>query len=416
MRVLYHHRTQAEDGQAVHIRSLITAFRDLGHEVREVGLVAQADGRKPAPAGPNPAQPAATMPLAGQRARWNWVSGVPRFARELLEHGYTWPAARRLRAAAGEFQPNLIYERYAFGNGGGVLAARQLGLPLFLEVNSPMVLELSRTRGLSFPKLAQRRERSIFSAADRVLCVTAVLADMLAADGVSRERLLVTPNGVDLARYALPGDPKARQLARQRLGLDQHPPGPVLGFVGYYRSWHRLDLALPCLAEPGLEQARLVLIGHGPAREELESEARRLGVAARLHFVPSVPHEEIPGLLPAFDVALLPAINAYASPLKLHEYMAAGIATVAPDQPNLREVLSPGRDALLVPVGDGDALRGAVLRLLREPELARALGAAARATVERLDLTWAGNVRRIAAAFAGWTSNSGARGRQAHPR
>jgi glycosyltransferase involved in cell wall biosynthesis len=414
MRVLYHHRTQAEDGQAVHIRALITAFRDLGHPVCEVGLVAQADGRQASqPAGSTTAQGQALQkPLAGQRARWNWVGSVPRFARELLEHGYTWPAARRLRSAAREFHPELIYERYAFGNGGGVLAAKALGLPLFLEVNSPMVLELARTRGLSFPGLAARRERAIFRAADRVFCVTAVLADMLAADGVPKERLVVTPNGVDLARYADPMDPEARLRARRSLNLDRFAEGPVLGFVGYYRPWHRLDLALPCLLEAGLEQARLVLIGHGPARPELEQAAARLGVSERLHFVPSVPHEQIPALLPAFDVALLPAINPYASPLKLHEYMAAGIATVAPDQPNLREVLTPEHDALLVPPGDGDALRSAVLRLLRDPKFARRLGLAARATVERLDLTWSGNVRRIEAALAALHTSKGSKGQE----
>jgi glycosyltransferase involved in cell wall biosynthesis len=391
MKVLYHHRTQAEDGQAVHIRAMIEALRAAGHEVLEVGLVAQADGRG-ASGGP--------QTLSGQRARWSWVGQVPRGVRELLEHGYSWPAQRRIVRAAEPFRPTLIYERYAFGNSGGVAAARRLRLPLFLEVNSPMVLELERTRGLSFKRLAERRERSIFRSATRVLCVTGVLADMLAELGVPRERLLVTPNGVELSRYAAPGDPEARRRARERLGLGAASLGPVLGFVGYYRSWHRLDLALPCLAEPGLETAHLVLIGHGPARAELEAEAARLGVSERVRFVAPVPHDQIPSLLPAFDVALLPAINAYASPLKLHEYMAAGIATVAPDQPNLREVLSPGRDALLVPPGDGQAYRAAVTALLREPGRAAALGRAARATVERMDLTWAGNVRRIEAAFA----------------
>lgn len=391
MKLLYHHRTQAEDGQAVHIRAMIAALRSAGHEVLEVGLVAQADGRGPGGAGAS---------LSGQRARWSWIGQVPRGVRELLEHGYSWPASRRLVRAAVSFRPALIYERYAFGNSGGVSAARRLGLPLFLEVNSPMVLELERTRGLSFKGLAEHRERAIFRSATRVLCVTGVLADMLAEMGVPRERLLVTPNGVDLGDYPALGDPEARRRARERLGLGPTALGPVLGFVGYYRSWHRLDLALPCLAEPGLEAARLVLIGQGPARADLEAEAARLGLSERVHFVAPVPHDQIPSLLPAFDVALLPAINAYASPLKLHEYMAAGIATVAPDQPNLREVLSSGSDALLVPPGDGQAFRAAVTGLLRDPARASALGRAARATVERMDLTWAGNVRRIEEAFA----------------
>ncbi|MEQ1895322.1 MAG: glycosyltransferase [Planctomycetota bacterium] len=96
-------------------------------------------------------------------------------------------------------------------------------------------------------------------------------------------------------------------------------------------------------------------------------------------------------------MALVPAINPYASPLKLFEYMAASLPTIAPDQPNLREVLTHGQDAWLVPSGDEGALRTALERL-SEPELAARLGAAARATIERGDYTWRGNARRVVAA------------------
>jgi glycosyltransferase involved in cell wall biosynthesis len=100
-------------------------------------------------------------------------------------------------------------------------------------------------------------------------------------------------------------------------------------------------------------------------------------------------------------VALVPAINPYASPLKLHEYMAAGLAVVAPDQPNLREVLTHGEDALLVSPGDGAALVEACGRLVAEGALRARLGREARASLERQDLTWRGNVRRVLAALPG---------------
>ena len=94
-------------------------------------------------------------------------------------------------------------------------------------------------------------------------------------------------------------------------------------------------------------------------------------------------------------MALVPAINPYASPLKLHEYMAAGLATVAPDQPNLREVLTHGEDALLVAPGDGAALVEACAQLVGDGTLRARLGLTARASLERQDLTWRGNVRRV---------------------
>ena len=387
MRILYHHRTQAEDGQAVHIRSMIEALRKQGHEVREVALVEKASEPAPAPASASGGAPKEEK----SSGIWSLVGRVPRFVRELAEYAYTVPATGKVARAAAEFNADVIYERYAFGNLGGVRGARKSKTPLILEVNSPMVQELGRTRGLSFPKLATRIERKVFQGADRVCVVTQVLGDILVDEGVDPERLLVTPNGVHLELF----DDPDRDAARADLGIS-HVEGPILGFVGYYRDWHRLDLVIDGLAAGGeLADAHLLLVGAGPAEDELRKQAAKRGVSERVHFAGTRPHAMIPRVLPAFDVALVPAINPYASPLKLHEYMAARLATVAPDQPNLREVLTHEKDALLVPPGDGDALLAALGRLVSDEELRGRLGTAARATIETDDLTWAGNARRV---------------------
>ena len=225
---------------------------------------------------------------------------------------------------------------------------------------------------------------------------------MLIEGGLDPERVVVTPNGVDLAAYDYEDRSAVRAEARADLGLPSEEAGElVLGFVGYYRSWHRLDVVLSALREPPLSRARLVLIGSGPAREELERSARRANVTARVHFCGTRPHARIPRLLPAFDVALVPAINPYASPLKLYEYMAAALPVIAPDQENLRETLEHGEDALLVPPGDADALAAAILELAGDGRRGAELGARARRKIEARDLTWAGNVRRVLAAVEG---------------
>ncbi len=386
MRILYHHRTQAEDGQAVHIRALQDAFRQMGHVVNEVGLVAQGGGD-----------------AQRGRSRWGWVTKLPPFLVELAEYGYGYSVGRRrILSAAWSFDPDFVYERYAFGNVGGVAAAKRLGVPLVLEVNSPMVYELGRTRGLAFESLARKTETWIFTHADLVCVVTGVLRDMLVEMGVAAERLLVTPNGVELERYRCDDPAAARAAARAALGLPPQGEDPsrgvVLGFVGYYRDWHRLDLAMECLAEEELADARLVLVGAGPAHDALVARAAELGVADRVTFAGRRAHEDVPALLPAFDVALLPAINAYASPLKLHEYMAAGLPTVAPRQENLLEVLAHRENALLFAPGDGEGLAAAVRELCADAELREELGEAARRTIVERDLTWRGNVRRIVAA------------------
>jgi len=381
VKILYHHRTQAEDGQAVHIRSLQSAWRELGHEVVEFSLV-----KRGAPVA-TPGTPAA----APKRSAWSALAHLPRFARELAEYSYTAYARPRLYQALDRERPDFLYERYAFGNAAGVIAARRAKVPIVLEVNSPMVAELSRTRGLSFARTADKMERFIFCEATRVCVVSAVLADMLAELGVERRRMFVTPNGVHLELFEYGDRALARARARADLGLEES--GLVLGFVGYYRDWHRLDLVIDALAS--IEGARLCLIGEGPAEASLRARARERGVEARVHFAGTRPHAAIPALLPAFDIALVPAINPYASPLKLHEYMAAGLAIVAPDQPNLREVLTHAENAWLVPANDGAALQAALARLAGDPDLRERLGRAARATIEQRDLTWRGNAARV---------------------
>jgi glycosyltransferase involved in cell wall biosynthesis len=216
------------------------------------------------------------------------------------------------------------------------------------------------------------------------------LGQTLVELGVDPDRLVVTPNGVHLDLYDNPD----REAARRDLGL-QSVSGPVLGFVGWVREWHRLDLVIDALAQGGLKDAHLVIIGGGPALEGLAARATDSGVSERVHLVGPRLHRSIPGLLAAFDLGLVPAINSYASPLKLHEYMAAGLPVIAPDQPNLREVLRHEREALLFPPGDGAAFLTACQRLVDESQLRADLGAAARQSILDQDLTWKGNVRRV---------------------
>src|SRR5262245_4374025 len=154
MRILYHHRTAADDGQAVHIRELQAAFRRLGHEVDEVALVKRSG--------------------AGNAHRSSWLGAVadhaPRFARELLEHGNDAARARPLRAATATNRPDSIYERYALSTSCGARVAHERNIPFVLEVNSPLVDEVSRTRGLAFPGWARRKEIFVLRNADLV-CV-----------------------------------------------------------------------------------------------------------------------------------------------------------------------------------------------------------------------------------------------------
>ncbi len=378
LRILYHHRIRADDGQAVHVRELIGGLRRAGHEVLECALVRKADAT---------AATAAAPPSLWQRLR------LPRTATEILEVLYNRRGRALLRAAARTFRPHFVYERHALHLRAGVDVARELGLPLLLEVNSPMVDEMHKLRLLRMPTLARATERHVLGAADRVLAVTGVLGERLVALGAVRDRLRIVQNGAQPDRYGDDAQAASRAV-RARWSL---PAGAfALGFIGYMRPWHRLDLVLEIMARPALAAVHLVLMGEGPALASLLTLAAERQLVGRVHALGTVAPELLPPHVCAVDATLIPAINDYASPLKLFDSLAAGVPTLAPDQPNLRELVTDGENALLFRPGDGEALAHRLTQLVSDRNLGPRIGAAGQRSLMDQRWTWDGNAARVA--------------------
>lgn len=379
LRILYHHRIRAEDGQAVHVRELIAALRRKGHEVHECALV------------PKSAVPSATESAPAGASFWQRLR-LPRIAVEAMEIAYNRSAYRMLMSAAQAFQPHIVYERHALHCRAGLDVARTLGIPLLLEVNSPMTDEMARLALLRFPKRARRTERLVLGAADRVLAVTQALGDRLVELGARSDCVRIIGNGAQPERY----NETARRSGREIRARWNLPEGAVvLGFVGFMREWHRLDMAVELLPREAFRSARLVLVGEGPALPGLVEQARRLGVADRVIVAGRAHSDRVPAHVCAFDVALIPAINEYASPLKLFDSMAAGIATIAPDQPNLRETVQDGVHAALFAPKDAHAFAGKLARLVADAGLREQMGRAAAKLLRDRDMTWDGNAARV---------------------
>ena len=351
-------------------------MREQGHEVR---VVAPGDG--------------GGEPSGQMGAEVGWVARLrarlPKAVYELLELAYTLVAYRRLAAAAREFKPDVIYERYNLFLLAGAMLKRRTGLPLLLEVNAPLADERGKFGGLGLPRLARWAEAKAWRAADFVLPVTDVLAGHVRAVGVPNERIVVVPNGINEAHFAAA---PSQVEAKAALGW---PDALVLGFTGFVRDWHGMDRVIRWMGSPAAPtQARLLIVGDGPVRAELEQLAASLQLGERVRFTGVVHRDRVPGLVAAFDVALQPAVVAYASPLKLIEYLALGKAIVAPNQPNIAEVLTDNVNALLFEADDIAGLERSLARLTHEPALRQRLGAGARETIARMQLTWAGNARR----------------------
>ncbi|HEY0418220.1 MAG TPA: glycosyltransferase, partial [Acetobacteraceae bacterium] len=278
MRILYSHRIQSRDGQSVHVEQLIAAFREAGHEVMVVGPAAYEASH-----------------FGGESRMVALVRRVlPAAIAELAELAYNVPAYFRLARACAAFRPDIIYERYNLYYLAGTWLARHHGLPLFLEVNSPLAEERVRFGSLRLQKLAHVLEGATWRAARRVLAVTGVLKDRIAAAGVDPQRIEVIQNGVVLDRFP-PSRPRAAEAEI------------TLGFVGFVRSWHGLDAILRAIAaHQGAPRIGLTVVGDGPARPELEALAESLGIAGRVRFTGLLDHEEVPGAVAEFDIALQP--------------------------------------------------------------------------------------------------------------
>ncbi len=377
LRILYHHRIGSKDGQAVHIESLIAALKRAGHELCVVSPPAFAK-----------------IDFGSQsRSLAQLKRLLPRAGYELLEICYNLPVLWRLERTRRRFRPDLIYERYNLFMIAGVLFARLHRTPIFLEVNAPLARERAAFGGLAFARMAAWLERCTWRAADLVLPVSEVLAEIVRQAGVPPERIVVIPNGIDEEYFRSPDSTDAKR----DLGLQGKT---VLGFIGFVRDWHGLDSVLDLLGDPRCPpDLHLLVIGDGPALPGLKSRAQRLGLLPRVTFTGLVDRDGLARHIAAFDIALQPKAVDYASPLKIFEYMAAGKAIVAPDQANIREILVDRQSARLFTSGDDAAFGEAVLGLAREAPLRECLGAGARRTLLERGYTWADNAGRISALY-----------------
>lgn len=374
MKILYHHRTRSKDGQNVHIDELTRALRARGHEIVMV-----------APAAMDTEEFGADAGAVAMMKKW-----IPKAVYELMELAYAGFAYLRLRKAYLKHRPDILYERYNLFLPSGVWLKRRFGLPMLSEVNAPISRERAEFDGLALSSLARWSERMVWRGADYVLPVTGVLGSLVRSAGVPEDRIVVIPNGINPERF---GGQIDREAAKARLGLEGRL---VLGFTGFMRPWHGLDRVVDFIGDSD-PAARLhfLAVGDGPVRADLEAQIAARDLTDRITFSGLVGREEIASYVAAFDIALQPDVVAYASPLKLFEYMACACAIVAPDSDNIREILTDGTDALLFHPGDTSDFCSALHRLCTDPDLRLSIGAAAARTIDEKGLTWDANAERV---------------------
>jgi glycosyltransferase involved in cell wall biosynthesis len=269
---------------------------------------------------------------------------------------------------------DVVHAYNFYGNVFAVPPARLAG--------APVVIASIRDCGPYLSAMQRRVQRLVCRAATCIVVNAGAVRDWLVADGYEPDRIVVIPNGVDLEPFLAPIDPAA---VRQALGFDVDAPlVTVVSRVTRLKGLEDFIGAAATLAERH-PRARFLVAGEpGPGDdaylESLQRLANLLGVGDRVIFVGL--RRDVPALLAASTVAVMPSLNEALSNALL-ESMAAGAPTVATRVGGTPEAIIDGRNGVLVAPGDVTALASAIGRLLDAPDMAAALGRAARRTVEQ---------------------------------
>ncbi len=329
---------------------------------------------------------------------------------------------RLLKPAFEALRPSFIYERVCLGNYVGALLSRTLQIPYIVEYNGS---EISMRRsfdgtGYIYEDEYLKAEALAFKQATMISVISNEVRATLVARGIDPNKILVNPNGADLAAYA-PADRGEKARLRAELGIAAD--APVIGFTGTFGGWHGVDVlaaAMPTICERA-PRAQFLLIGDGNYKHLVDRAIADHRLEGRVTAVGRVPQADGARLLKACDIYVSPhnshMIDSrfFGSPTKIFEYMAMGGGIVASDLEQIGESLSPAlrvadvldasfevtdERAVLCTPGDVDEFVDAVVAMTERPGLWAVLGRNARAAV-RQHYSWTTHVAHLWPFMAG---------------
>ena len=357
-------------GASVHVQEVIREMRARGHEVT---LYTARTGKH---------RPADLADLT--------VHTVPVRANDPAsrEHSQL-EVSHRVAQMVRDQGTDMVYERYSLFSAALAEITQSLGVPGVLEVNSPLIDEQRRHRHLADEALAWELLRLQVTSATSTVCVSdpvtqwvrdAVTGAGHAPGGEPAGRVRTVPNGVSVRRIQpQPEDPER----------------VVVTFVGTLKPWHGVaDLLEAASLSHGGWQLRV--LGDGPEMASLKQRAAALGVEADMRgaIAPELMPAHLAGS--AIGVAPYPDLGGqeqqYFSPLKVLEYMAAGLAVVASDVGQVPQLV--GDVGVLVPPSDPQALAEALDALTADPARRSDLGRRARRHAVEAH-SWSSVVRTI---------------------
>jgi glycosyltransferase involved in cell wall biosynthesis len=293
------------------------------------------------------------------------------------------------------YDVQFVWQQHDFFDGPGRMLADSLKVPLITKVDAPLVWEAKRW-GVQRPlwgKLIEKyAELNAFNKSDYLACVSQDVADKVMSMGVDQRKVFVSPMGVDPADFDVSRD---ESLVKD-LGLSGYT---VIGWIGSFRKFHGVDTVVKAIAEvvKELKMVKLLLVGDGPARNEMEALVAALGLQSDVLFTGKIAFQQIPRHISLFDVAIVSAGNKlefHYSPMKLREYMAAGKATIAPKAGEIPVKFSDHGHLLLYEVNDIADLAGKIKDLVTDNALRQRIAEGGYEYVVRTS-TWDVEIERM---------------------
>lgn len=362
-------RVPGAKGASVHLQAITRSLADVGHQVQ---LVAVAGHEPPPPALLAAVEDLVLFPHPGRR------EGL---ARERQKITFNDHLLEKVTDRVEQFAPETLYERLSLFGTSGLRLAELTRATHVVEINALLAREDATWRGLHLRTLATGLEAKVLRSADLRLAVSNEVAAQVHSVAPFQPTAVV-PNGVDTTAFR---DLPSKVATRCRFGLPTE--ARIALFIGVLRPWHGVDVAIRAVARLATQDdVLLVIAGDGVMRPELEQLARAEGVAERVRFLGQLDHTDVPALLAAADVALAPypaMSDFFFSPLKLYEYLAAGVPIVASDLGQIRDLLGRGSFGTLVTPGHVDELAAAIDAVSRQPQLVRRAAEAGRAHTMR---------------------------------
>lgn len=312
--------------------------------------------------------------------------------------------ATRLEEVARTIKPDILHAHSPALNGVAALrVARRLGIPLVYEIrafweDAAVDHGTSQENGLRY-KATRALETYVLRRANAITTICTGLRNDIVARGISKEKVTVIPNAVDLEHFTVGGVPD--QALAEKLGLNRKC---VLGFIGSFYAYEGLPLLLQALPEilRTVPDVRILLVGGGVQEGYLKRLAIDLGIADKVIFTGRVPHDQVQRYYDLVDIFVYPRLSMrlteLVTPLKPLEAMAQGCLVIASDVGGHKELIKHGETGYLFRAGDANALADTVLDMLKQRANWPVLHAAARRFVET-ERNWPISVARYRAIY-----------------